>query len=104
VDSNGCEVPGCGPGIDTTTNVTSPVLSKGEVTVWPNPTTGAFNVRSAEEGALVLFDMMGRMVAEYKINAGETSLQLPYRLAAGLYVGKFMGGSGGMQVIRMVKE
>jgi hypothetical protein len=88
----------------TTTGVSSLQFAVCSLTVWPNPSAGAFNVRSGEAGALQLFDMVGKVVAQYKIQAGETILQLPSTLASGLYMAKFISDAGATQIIKLQKE
>ncbi len=102
VDSNGCEVPGCGPGIDTTTNVGN-VVNVVNVIIYPNPTSGNFTVSAPAAGTLVISNMTGQEISRYDVNSGKTRLHLPAELMPGVYTIKYENGTDkSVSVIRMI--
>lgn len=44
--------------------------------VYPNPTTDALSIRCVEKGTLQLFDQLGRLVADWAVAPGETTVYL----------------------------
>ena len=84
VDSNGCEIAGCG-----TTGVPVVAAAPAEFAVFPNPTYGRVTIKSGEAGTLVLYNMQGQQVAIYTAHQGETDIQLPSGLGAGVYLCRF---------------
>ena len=101
-DSNGCELPGCGNGLFPA-SVVSPQLSVASLRVYPNPTTGHLTISAPEQGMFIVYDLLGQQTARYSVIKGETEIVLP-GVAAGVYLGRFLGESGYEQVVRVVKE
>ena len=98
VDSNGYLPP------DTSTGVhVLPPLSNG-VIIYPNPTNGNFTINCPQEGEVLIYNVQGQCVANYKIKAGATSLQLPAAISPGMYICKFIPAGGGSMpaVVRLV--
>jgi len=101
-DSNGCENVSCTPRY---TKTTSPGLPKGEVTVYPNPTSGEFTVQAQSAGMLEVYNIQGQVVAEYKVNGGANSFNMPAGLSAGVYVCKYVAEGGSVpSVVRLLYE
>ena len=103
VDSNGCEIAGCGPGLwpaGTGTLVKPGVGLK----VYPNPTTGELTVRVPEAGTFTLYNLQGQHVQQYQLPKGETLLRLPEQLATGMYMGRYTNEQGGSEVVKVMKE
>jgi len=60
-DTFGCIIPGCNQGDSVwQLAITNVIPAKIDIKVYPNPTTGAFNLRSSEAGKLIFFDMVGK--------------------------------------------
>ena len=105
VDSNGCEMPGCGP--DTVGNLTVQDIQPPEngISIYPNPSNGSITVDAQRAGSLTLFSMEGRQIAVYAAPGGKTLLQLPRALAPGIYMAVFKPDTGGAEkVIRLVYQ
>ena len=101
-DSNGCELPGCGNGLFPA-SVVGPQLPAASLRVYPNPTTGHLTISAPEQGIFIVYDLQGQQTARYSVIKGETEIVLP-SVAAGVYLGRFLGESGYEQVVRVVKE
>jgi len=104
VDSNGCEIAGCGP--DTSLlGVVQPAQVATEIKLYPNPTTGTFTLQCPIDGALLLYAPDGRMAAQYTIHPGANEQQLPQSLSPGIYMGVFRPADGSPQkTVRLVYE
>jgi|GEM_PF-843628 len=104
VDSNGCEIAGCGP--DTSLlGVVQPAQVATEIKLYPNPTTGTFTLQCPIDGALLLYAPDGRMAAQYTIHPGTNEQQLPRSLSPGIYIGVFRPADGSPQkTVRLVYE
>jgi uncharacterized protein YjdB len=74
------------------------------ISLYPNPTTGAFAVNTPEAGNLSIYTLEGREVMSATVNAGTTSLSLPSTMATGIYMCRFTGSNGALVTIRMVYE
>jgi len=70
----------------TLTGVTTPVADN--FNVYPNPAKGNANIYSAENSDVNIYDVTGKLVNNFKINAGETK---SFRQTAGVYFVKVNG-------------
>ena len=104
VDSNGCEIPGCSLGINTGINTPLQELTES-IQLWPNPTTGGLTLQAQEAGVLYINSMEGRVLEQYTIDKGNTPIQLPASLAAGIYMAVYTPVSGSrQQTVRFVYQ
>ena len=91
VDSSGCNVGGgCWP-----TETREMQVRDGDISVYPNPTTGNLTALSTQAGSLEVYTVTGQLTGRYLISAGVTTLQLPGVLASGVYIGSFRPEGGG---------
>jgi type IX secretion system substrate protein len=65
-------------------NIGNPAFS-----IFPNPTYGNLTVNTTGSGKFTLYTLLGQKIREYSVPAGQTNLQLPVSLAAGMYIGEF---------------
>ncbi|MES2701542.1 MAG: FG-GAP-like repeat-containing protein [Bacteroidota bacterium] len=72
--------------------------------LYPNPTTGAFNVVSEGAGTIYLYTMDGKELAKYIVTAGINSFSLPPGIAAGVYMCRYAGNDGATMIVRLVYE
>jgi len=102
VDSNGCEIEGC----NQNTAVKNIIKPTGSLfSVFPNPTTGEFTLKSPQSGTVIIYNMQGQQVMENKVMAGATNLRLPSGVGAGVYMVKYEGeGNNVPVVLRLVYE
>lgn len=100
VDSNGCIVPGCAP---TTVKEIS-LKEEVPIDIYPNPTTGNFNISSIASGKLYIFSYDGRHVANFKIVQGITSLNLPDKLNSGVYIARFVTTDNKTYNVRLIYQ
>jgi hypothetical protein len=72
-----------------------------EIRIYPNPSSGLFFIKSAEDLEIEVFNSLGQIVLYKKIFSGKQSIDLSEQ-AAGLY---FMNckTNGISQVVRLVK-
>jgi hypothetical protein len=78
------------------------VVSVSSLSVYPNPTSGAFTVSTAEAGTLLVYAVDGKEVAKYQLTEGDTQLSLPQGTAAGIYMCRYVGNNGSTVMIRLV--
>jgi hypothetical protein len=69
--------------------------------VYPNPTSGVINIKSASYGRLRVTSVQGRYVAEYEMKPGYTIVQLPGGLVPGVYVLNFIS-QGKVSITKMI--
>jgi putative aminopeptidase FrvX len=75
-----------------------------DLKLYPNPTTGIFNVTTPIAGTLSVYTIDGKELLQQKIASGVSSLSLPNNIPAGFYTCMFMGTDGGVTIIRLVYE
>ncbi len=75
--------------------VTENTLTDANISVFPNPTSGAFNVGNASGQDLVLkvYNPIGELVRDIQINTQQTVVDLP-ELSDGIYMLHFMANNG----------
>ncbi|MBS1644494.1 MAG: T9SS type A sorting domain-containing protein, partial [Bacteroidetes bacterium] len=78
-------------------------LAEG-VELYPNPTQGIVHLKPAHAGILALYNLQGQKLAQYPIEKGIQTLQLPNILAAGIYYGRFVGVNGTSESIKINYE
>jgi len=100
VDSNGCELPGC----NIKLAVNKPPVANGGLEWYPNPTQGAIHLQSVREGILAIYNLQGQKLAQYHLEKGTQTIQLPRSLSAGIYYGRFMGVNGASESIKISYE
>ena len=90
--------------------VTSPGLSKGEVTVWPNPFSGDLSLsllRQAQydkgEGTARVYNAIGQLVYTSAVHKGVNVIDTR-DFVAGVYVVQVTYSDGSKDVVRVVKE
>jgi trimeric autotransporter adhesin len=90
---------GARPTIKTSTDNQASAFS-----VFPNPTSGALSITADVDGEFTLFTLDGKMVQLYPVTAGNNSVSLPNNLASGVYMCRFNGNDGSMNMVRLVVE
>jgi len=106
VDSNGCEVPGCGPGIDTTTNVKNVGGSAGlSMTMWPNPTTGILHIAANEDVRINILSVDGKvLLRDCFVPRNDASGIKIDQLSAGVYFVQVVSANWEREVKKIIKE
>ncbi len=97
-DSSGCRYPGDPACMPTSVSAVNKVTG---LLLYPNPTSGHFTVETPVPGKLYLYDMQGRLVAQYAITKSKAVLQLPGFMQPGIYFGKFIDDTGKISVLRL---
>jgi len=91
---------------DTSVGVgTSPVLSKGEVVVWPNPVKEnlTLSLSKGEGTHFVITNLSGRTLLQGKIYSSKQTIDVS-RLQAGVYLIQVINKEGLKQTVKVVKE
>ena len=83
-----------------TINDADNAATASDIRFFPNPTTGALTIESATDGEFFVISVDGKMIANYTITGGATTINLPNTLTPGIYVGRFIGKDGSQQMIR----
>jgi uncharacterized protein YjdB len=78
--------------------------SEGMLTLYPNPTSGTYTLRTEVKGVFSMLTLDGRVVAEHTVSEVLSTYSMPSQLAAGLYMCKFVGEDGSTSVVRLVYE
>ena len=89
----------------------SPIISVTNISdlanfsISPNPSTESFtlNLVDLNGSELTLFDLLGRILATYSINAGENSIEIGAELSKGAYIVK-LSGRNGVESQLIIKE
>ncbi len=76
----------------------------GAVSLYPNPSNGAINIRADVAGVFYLYSLDGKALGAYKISEGVTSVTLLNELAPGIYMGRYLGDDGNVALFKVVKE
>ena len=72
------------------------------VNVYPNPLENELQLESSENGTIQIFDLLGGVVFEQKVNEGREMLDLG-RLNSGTYFLKFFNESA-QQIEKIIKN
>ena len=104
---------GCSATASLTITSTSPPHATGvattagktnEVSLYPNPSNGAINIKADVAGVFYLYSLDGKSLGEYKITEGINNLTMPNELATGIYMGRYLGEDGSVALFKIVKE
>lgn len=71
--------------------------------VYPNPSSGIFQLQTQEAAQLEVYDLMGKVILNKSVPAGTASLDLSQH-ASGVYLLKITNGSGNTTVSKIVKN
>ena len=82
----------------------APAAANVNISLYPNPTTGAFAVTTPEAGNLSIYTLEGREVMNTAVSAGTTNISLSPSMANGIYMCRFTGNNGAQTIVRMVYE
>src|SRR5262249_12634461 len=74
------------------------------IQLYPNPTSGTFNINVPEKGILNIYSLDGKEVSRYNIEKGESPVTLPNTLSSGIYMCIFHGENGNSAVVRLVYD
>jgi hypothetical protein len=74
----------------------------GTIRIFPTPTTGMLTIEAPVSGTFKVMNIDGRIVAQYPINTGSTTINLPADLAAGVYMCRFEGVDGVVETAMVV--
>ncbi|MBX2906616.1 MAG: Ig-like domain-containing protein [Taibaiella sp.] len=77
----------------------TPIVSSFKL--YPNPTSGTFNVESSVAGKLVVYTIDGKVAGEYSLTEGVTSVTLSSGLASGVYMCQFSFNDGTAKAERL---
>ena len=80
------------------------IQEEENILLYPNPTNGTVNIKADVAGAFYMYALDGKLLSEYKIIEGITSITLPNDLAKGIYMGKYVGSDGNIMLFKIVKE
>ena len=107
VDSMGCDTPGC---FTTVISEELFVNSSGELRVWPNPTTGKFEVRCSkfEVGGtkmIMVYNSQGVKVEEVEVTDNTETLSVDVsRYQNGLYYLQYIHSNQIMETVKFIKN
>jgi trimeric autotransporter adhesin len=72
--------------------------------IFPNPTTGNFNVISDVSGTASVLSLDGRELMRHHVVKGSNNISFPYGAATGLYLLRFTDDDGNMRMMRLVYQ
>jgi bacillolysin len=81
-------------GVSSATTGVSEEGQKVGISIYPNPTSGAFTVESPAPGTLHLYSLQGALIGVYNLNAGITAVSLSSGLSPGIYIAKYLNKDG----------
>lgn len=74
------------------------------LTVHPNPTTGIIYVNTEVAGKVAMYTIDGKVINEYEVKKGTTTISLPADIATGMYLGRFISENGQDATFRIMKQ
>lgn len=77
-------------------------VAQTSFSLFPNPTTGKLTLATSVAGTATIYTLDGKEVKQYNVQAGNNNLALPYNLASGVYMCRFIGNDGSSQMARLV--
>jgi uncharacterized protein YjdB len=89
----------------TTPKAGAPLTATGadvKFALYPNPTTGMVTIETPVTGVFNVYSIDGRAVSSNDVKEATTTITLPTELAAGVYMCRFVGDDGSVQVARLV--
>jgi hypothetical protein len=75
-----------------------------DLKLYPNPTTGIFNVTTSIAGTFNIYTMDGKMIETREIKEATTSFTLPNHLTAGYYVCEFVATDGTQKIVKIMYQ
>lgn len=75
-----------------------------ELRMFPNPTSGSFNLETPVAGTLIIYTLDGREIQHSNVAEGSNALSLPGGLTAGIYLCKFIGGDDTIITTRLMYQ
>ncbi len=88
--------------VDCYTSVSGVENTKVGLSIYPNPTNGAFSISAPVDGILSVLTVDGRVVAHYNVTNGETNLTISENLSAGVYICRFEGKDGSTEMLKLL--
>lgn len=80
-------------------------IAMDKVQIYPNPTTGIFNIETMEPSMLYISNLQGQQIAAFAVTSGKASIKLSAGVAGGIYIGKLVGTeSAKMSIVRIVYQ
>lgn len=74
------------------------------LTVYPNPTHGAFTVQTSSSGTFTIYTLEGKEIQHMAVVEGVNTVHLPEGIAAGIYMCRFISDDGNSTMVRLVYE
>ncbi len=74
------------------------------IRVYPNPSTGAFNIETGVAGTLSIYTIDGREIMKQSVPTGITAISLPHNITPGIYMCRFTGEDGAIMTARLVYQ
>ncbi len=74
-----------------------------KITVYPNPSTGVFNIVSQQDLAVEVYDLVGKLVLNQKIAVGTNSVDIS-NFSSGVYLLKAFDNSGNSESYKLIKQ
>jgi hypothetical protein len=76
--------------------------SINELKMYPNPATRAITIETQVAGTFIIYSLEGKDIQQYVVKQGKTKLNLTDKLATGVYLCKFTGNNGVINMARLV--
>ncbi|KGO83817.1 hypothetical protein Q762_00790 [Flavobacterium cauense R2A-7] len=74
-----------------------------KITVYPNPSTGVFNIVSQQDLVVEVYDLVGKLVLNQKIAIGTNSVDIS-NFSSGVYLLKAFDNSGNSESYKLIKQ
>ncbi len=70
--------------------------------VYPNPSSGSFTLKTSGNGRFTVSSLTGKIVAEYSVTKKVSTISLPADAAPGIYMGRFNGDDGTLAILKLI--
>ena len=73
--------------------------------VYPNPSYGSMILTSTASGTFTVYTLLGQLLQNYEVKAGENEISLPANISSGVYIGEFKPvDNSSIKQVRIVYE
>ena len=89
--------------VNVQANLSSELFEKENISVYPNPSNGIFNIENEGSTIIEIFDILGNQITTQKANVGDTMVDLN-GFTAGIYFAKITTENNQTQTVKLIKQ
>lgn len=89
--------------VNVQANLSSELFEQEQISVYPNPSNGIFNIENEGSTIIEIFDILGNQITTQKANVGTTMVDLN-GFTAGIYLAKITTENNQTQTVKLIKQ